>query len=228
MATGDAEARDEDRLPWLETAEEEYADGPSLFRIILVVVVALALVAAAIFGYQYYRQHRSVDGNGALIAAPQGDYKVKPDDPGGQQVEGEGDVATATSNGAGIGNAAIDMQAQPETPIEGKKAPPVTVDVGEAQAVTVIPAPRATPAAPVAGALVQLGSYGAESEANAAWARISKAHGYLAPLGKSVQAGQVGGRTVYRLRVDAGSAGQAASLCSKLKAAGQACFVPRG
>ncbi|CAN5718467.1 hypothetical protein BH11PSE6_BH11PSE6_23330 [soil metagenome] len=33
------------------------------------------------------------------------------------------------------------------------------------------------------------------------------------------------GNTVYRLRVNAGSANQASELCGKLKVAGEACFV---
>ena len=59
-----------------------------------------------------------------LIAAQEGDYKVKPDDPGGLKVEGEGETAIATSDGAGGGNASIDLNATPETPVSGAKAAP--------------------------------------------------------------------------------------------------------
>jgi hypothetical protein len=224
MSSGEYE-RPEDRLPWLETVEDNYDDGPSIVRIVLLVVVALAIVAAAIFGYQYYKKHAAVDGNGALIAAQEGDYKVKPDEPGGAKVEGEGDTAIATSNGAAIGNAAIDMKALPEAPVAGKKVAPAKVDAGSSKAVTAIPSAGASASG---GALVQLGSFGSAAEADSTWKTISKKHGELASLGKSVQSAQVGGKTVYRLRVNAGSAGQATSLCSKLSAAGQACFVPRG
>ena len=58
-----------------------------------------------------------------------------------------------------------------------------------------------------------------------AWGQASKRFTYLAPLGKSVQKAEVNGRTVYRLRVNAGSAGAATELCGKLKVAGEACFV---
>lgn len=227
MATGDYEMRDEvrdgDRLPWLETVEDDYDERPSVVRIVLLVVLALAIVAAAIFGYRYYRTHRGLDGNGALIAAQEGDYKVRPDDPGGVKVEGEGDSAIATSNGAGSGNASIDMTA-PEKPIEGKKVAPPGPDAGASKAIAAIPVAGA---AASGGSLVQLGSFDSEAEANANWSAISKKFGDVAPLGKSVQAAEVGGRTVYRLRVNAGSAGQAVSLCSKLAAGGQACFVPK-
>ena len=224
MSTGEYEMRDEDRLPWLETVEDDYDDGPSVVRIVLLVLLALAIVAAAIFGYQYFKKHQGVDGNGALITAQDGDYKVKPDDPGGMKVEGEGDTAIATSDGAGMSNAAIDMKAAPEAPVAGKKIAPATVDVGASKVIAAIPSAAA---AASGGALVQLGSFGSESEANATWATISKKFAYLAPMGKSVQAAQVNGQTVYRLRVNAGGAGAATSLCAKLAAAGQACFVPR-
>ncbi|WP_353203192.1 SPOR domain-containing protein [Sphingomonas sp.] len=224
MATGEYEMRDEDRLPWLETVEDDYDDGPSVLRIVLLVVLALAIVAGAIFGYQYYKKHQGVDGNGALITAQDGDYKVKPDDPGGLKVEGEGDTAIATSDGAGMSNAAIDLKAAPEAPIAGKKVEPTKVDAGTSKVVAAIPS---TAAAASGGAVVQLGSFGSEREADASWATLSKTYAYLAPMGKSVQAAQVNGQTVYRLRVNAGGAGAATSLCAKLAAAGQACFVPR-
>lgn len=224
MASGDYDVRDDDRLPWLETVDEDYDQGPSVLRIVLLVVLALAIVAAAIFGYQWYQKRQGVDGNGALIAAQPGDYKVKPDDPGGMKVEGEGDVAIATSNGSAPANASVDMAALPEQPVAGKKAAPTPTPTGASSAVAAIP--QAVPAAS-GGALVQLGSFPDEAAADAEWGNISKKLGFLAPLGKSVQAAQVGGRTVYRLRVNAGSAGQATSLCRRIAAAGAACFVPR-
>ncbi|WP_447411482.1 SPOR domain-containing protein [Clostridium perfringens] len=35
----------------------------------------------------------------------------------------------------------------------------------------------------------------------------------------------IGGRTLYRLRVNAGSANQAADICGRLRVAGESCFV---
>jgi len=239
MATSsDYEVRDEDRLPWLETVDEDYDEGPSVFRVVLMVLLGLAIIAAAIFGFYWYKQHERADGNGALIAAQEGDYKVKPDDPGGLKVEGEGDTAIATSDGAGAGNASIDLNATPEVPVAGTKAAPAaqTPLGGASKAVLAIPAsggklapgqPAAAPAAgpSAGGALVQLGSFPDEAAANAAWAKAAKRFTYLAPLGKSVQQAEVNGRTMFRLRVNAGSANQATELCGKLKVAGEGCFV---
>ena len=76
------------------------------------------------------------------------------------------------------------------------------------------------------GSVVQLGSFPTEGAANSAWAMLSKRFAYVGALGKSVEQAEVAGRTVYRLRVNAGSAGNASSICGKLKVAGEACFVP--
>ncbi|MGY4396882.1 hypothetical protein ACVWZA_002067 [Sphingomonas sp. UYAg733] len=239
MATSnDFDMRDEDRLPWLETVDEDYETGPSPLRIIALIALALAVIAAALFGYQYYHKARGEAGNGALINAQEGDYKVKPDDPGGLKVEGEGDSAIATSDGAASGDAKINAEAVPEAPVAGTKAKAGAATTGAAKAVTAIPASggalKAAPTGPArsasagtsGGALVQLGSFPDEASANAAWTKTSKRFTYLAPLGKSVQKADVNGRTMYRLRVNAGSAGQASSLCGKLRVAGEACFVP--
>lgn len=241
MATsgGDYDQRDEDRLPWLETVDDDYRDGPGIGRLILLVLLGLAVIAAAIFGYYYYQRTQGSDGNGELIAAQEGDYKVKPDDPGGLKVEGEGESAIATSDGSTAGNATINVEAIPETPVAGTKAGATTTPAtGANKAVVAVPASggklTAAPTGPgklpasggtSGGALVQLGSFGSEAEANAQWAKTSKRFAYLAPLGKSVQEADVGGRKVFRLRVNAGSAGQASELCGKLKVAGEQCFV---
>lgn len=241
MATsgGDYDQRDEDRLPWLETVDDDYRDGPGIGRLILLVLLGLAVIVAAIFGYYSYQRTQGSDGNGELIVAQEGDYKVKPDDPGGLKVEGEGESAIATSDGSTAGNATINVEAIPETPVAGTKAgATATPATGANKAVVAVPAsggkltaaptgPGKLPAAGGAsgGALVQLGSFGSEAEANAQWAKTSKRFAYLAPLGKSVQEADVGGRKVFRLRVNAGSAGQASELCGKLKVAGEQCFV---
>jgi hypothetical protein len=238
MTSPKLDSHDDDRLPWLETAEDDYHEGPSALHIALVVAALLAVIAAAILGYQLIRNARDAGGNGALIAAQEGDYKVKPDEPGGLKVEGEGDSAIATSNGAGSGNGAINVKAVPEAPIIGKKAAPAVKEgAGVSKSVTSLPPSHGKLAAktttpPVAhgtsgGALVQLGAFPSEAAANAAWSKLSARITYLAPLGKSVQVADVNGHTTYRLRVNAGSASQASEVCGKLKVAGEACFVAK-
>ena len=238
MAEGWSEptVSDEDRLPWLETATDGYDEGPSIGRIVGLVLVGLAAIAALLGGVYWYQHRAPAPGNGDLIAAPDGDYKVKPNDPGGMKVDGEGDAAVATSGGAN-GGGKIAVSSLPEAPVAGKKAATdgktehgVSTATATAGAGGKLVAPPPGKPLPVstgggAGAVVQLGAFPTEAGANAAWAAQSKRFAYLAPLGKSVQKADVNGRTFYRLRVNAGSATAASDLCGKLKVAGESCLV---
>lgn len=237
----DMDLREEDRLPWLETVEPDEHVGPGIGRVIGLVVLGLVVLAALVFAI-FKVQHRPTGPDGQLIAAQEGDYKVKPSDPGGLKVEGEGDSAIATSAGKGAGSGAIDLKAVPEAPVKSTGGPHAkatpTGPIGH-NAVAQVPASggRLVAAAPVtvargpvagsatSGSLVQLGAYPSEAAANAAWTTFTKRFAYIAPLGKAVQPVATGGRTLYRLRVNAGSANQAADICGRLKVAGESCFV---
>ncbi|MFZ5749145.1 MAG: SPOR domain-containing protein [Pseudomonadota bacterium] len=224
---------DDDRLPWLESVEEDYSEGPGFWRVALLVVLGLAVIAAVVFGYWWYQRQRGISGNGELITAPAGDYKVKPDQPGGMKVDGEGDTVFATSEGE-TANASINLDAAPEAPVQGTILPTPTATATGASRVTVrVPTPGAAttaspvpaPSGPAGGAVIQLGAFPDESGANAAWGRMAKAFPVLAPLGHSVQKSEKDGKTVYRLRVNAGSNGQAQDICARITAAGQGCYV---
>ncbi len=234
----DMDLREEDRLPWLETVEPDEQDTVGIGRVIALVVLGLAVLAAIIFGI-YKLQQRAPTGDGQMIAAQEGDYKVKPDDAGGLKVKGEGDSAIATSAGKS-GNGAIDLRGVPEAPVGGKRAVAAKADDAAGRnAVAQVPASggRLVAAAPLTpskpngagtatgGSLVQLGAYPSEAVANAAWTNFSKRFAYVGALGKSVQPVATGGRTLYRLRVNAGSANQAADICGRLRVAGETCFV---
>jgi SPOR domain len=241
MTTSDEiDLRDEDRLPWLETVEPDEPEGPGVFRVVALVVLGLVVVSAIVFGiYQVQQRTGSSEGTGELIAAQEGDYKVRPDDPGGLQVKGEGDSAIATSAGSNAASA-IDLKAVPEAPITGTRSAGATpVAGGGTRAVAEVPgaggrlkatAPMAAPRTKVpgagsGGALVQLGAFPSEAAANAAWSAVAKRFGYVATLGKEVQPAEVSGRKVFRLRVNAGSATAASDICGRLKVAGESCFV---
>ncbi len=226
-----------DRLPWLETADEDYEEKPPVLRTALLVLAGVAVIVAAIGGWWLLqRSGGGAGGTGALINAAEGDYKVKPDDPGGMKVDGAGDTVFAASEGATT-NGSINVGAMPEAPVAGKAAPKaapapvtganrVTAPVPSAPSASKAAAPARRAPGPSAGSsIIQLGSFPAEAGANGAWARLSKRFNYLAPLGKSVEKAEVNGKTVYRLRVNAGSNSQASDLCGRLKAAGEACFL---
>lgn len=223
--------QDEDRLPWLEAVEndeeEEGVSGDKLLVFLIAGLVALGLVVGGI--YWLRSQKDGPNGDGTLIAAQEGDYKVKPDDPGGMKVEGQGDSAFAASEGAEA-NGQIDQRSMPEAPVAGQKGatPAKPAATGPAKsAVTAIvppsggklapPLATGTPNAPAAaGTLIQLGAYGSQASAEAAWGRLSGANTSLARLPKTIAAASVGGNTVYRLRADAGTPANAAALCKQV------------
>ena len=241
MATSGDDARDEDRLPWLESVEEERDGGAPVWRVAGLVVLGLVAIAALVYAIYWVQTHHHVaGGNGQLIQAPPGDYKVKPDEPGGMKAQGEGTEALATSQGNNQANAAIDLNAVPEAPVAGKPAAvrqsagggathvatAVPATSGKLQAQAPVSAPKASVEALANGAIVQLGAYPDQSAAQGAWKHLSSRFSYLAPLGDSIEPATVNGRTVFRLRVNAGSAQAANELCGKLKVAGEACYIP--
>ncbi len=135
---------EEDRLPWLEPVEEEGGDeGISAGRLIAGLLVALVTLGLIVGGVYWLKQRAGGSGTASddptLIAAQPGPYKVKPAEPGGMTVKGQGDSSYAASEGADP-NAKIDLSAIPEAPIaKGGEATPTP-----APTAPVAPAP-ATP-----------------------------------------------------------------------------------
>ncbi len=223
--------QDEDRLPWLEAVENDTEEeGVDTGRVLGFVIAGLLALAIVVGGVTWLRS-QGPEGDGALIAAQEGDYKVKPDQPGGMKVEGQGDSAFATSEGAEA-TGKIDQRSQAEAPVAATKsatAPAKTAPTSAKPAVTaVVPpsggalAPRAPAAQPGAtaaasgGGLVQFGAYGSQASAEAAWSRLTAANPSVAKLPKSIVAAAVGGNTFYRLRANAGSAANAAAVCKQV------------
>ena len=119
-----ADLDEEDRLPWLEAVDEdEGGDGPSALKLIAAVLIGLVAIGAIVGGIFWMgNRDGQATGDAQLIAAPEGDYKVSPDDPGGMKVEGEGDTAFAASEGAEP-KGAIDTSAVPEAPVDHGRRP---------------------------------------------------------------------------------------------------------
>ena len=204
---------DDDRLPWLEAVDEEDTDeGPSAGKLIAYVVVGL--IVGGLF-WMSGRDDAGAEEDQMLIAAPEGDYKVKPVDPGGMKVDARDETALAASQGQ-TPDGRIDVAAVPETPMT---AQPKAAQPAPART----PVPAAEPAAPAAGgATIQLGAFDSNAQANAAWKTLSGRFKYLEPLGHSVMTAEVGGRTFYRLRA---SGPGARDICRRLEVAGESCMV---
>jgi hypothetical protein len=205
---------DPDRLPWLETADGyEYEESSSPLKVAGLVLAGLALLAAIVGGIYWLQRNQSggASGNGELIAAQEGDYKVAPTDREGKTFEGEGDSAFAAS--------------------EGKKVE-VSIDPAKAKAAAQVSqqAPGAVPAktgpAPAGSGFVQLGAFSDSAKADQAWAAMGKRFGFLSGLNRRIAEGAAeGGRKVYRLQAVAANPAAAQQLCAKLKAAGENCMV---
>jgi cell division protein FtsN len=205
---------DPDRLPWLETADGyEYEESASPLKVLALVVGGLALLAAIVGGIYWVQRNQSGgQGNGELIAAQEGNYKVAPSagESKGKSFEGEGDAAFAAS--------------------EGKKVE-VSVDPAKAKAAAAAAAAPAAPVAPSAAipagaAFVQLGAYSDSASAQSAWTALGKRFGAISGSNKRIAEGSAeGGRKVFRLQAVAANAAEAQQLCAKLKAAGENCMV---
>ena len=208
---------DPDRLPWLETADGyEYDDRASPLRIAVMLLAGLVLLAA-IVGAIYWLQRNQIggaNGNGELIAAPAGAYKVKPQDAGGKRFEGEGDSAFAASEGTKTGATLVPAAKTATTP-----TPSATASAT---------APASNAAAPAGAVMVQLGAFGDSAKADTAWAALNKRFGFLAGTNRKIAEASVeGGRKVFRLQAVTANASAAQQLCAKLKAAGENCLIVR-
>lgn len=215
---------EEDRLPWLEAVEEDEPEGPSAGKMIAFVVIGLVAIGLIVGGlFWMNNRDTTADGDGTLIAAPEGDYKVPPSDPGGMKVDGKGDTAFAASEGADPrGN--IDVNALPEAPVaKATPAPEAPKAAAPTPAPKVeAPQPKQEAPAPAAagGGAIQLGAFSSQAAANSAWKAMAARFKYLAPLSQSVTPVTTNGKTLYRLRA---SGPDAAGICGRLRVAGEQC-----
>lgn len=245
----------EDRLPWLEAADEYEDDAEVSPARLLIMVLGGLLLIGAVLGGLWWMQNGGARGQGELIVADKGDYKVAPKVDGAKVFEGEGDASFAATEGAEP-SGKVDASRMPEepavTPQEREAAAKAVADkakrdkdaAAKAEAVRIAAADKGKPkpaamsvktaegtakGSDAAGgsATIQLGAFSSEAAATKAWTNLSKRFPYLADLGKSVSPTTAGEKTVYRLRASAGSAANAASLCGKLRVAGENCVVVR-
>ncbi|MBJ7440367.1 MAG: SPOR domain-containing protein [Sphingopyxis sp.] len=241
----------EDRLPWLEAADGVEEDGEVSPARLLVMVLGGMLLIGAVLGGLWWVQNGGARGKGELIAAQDGDYKVAPKSDGAKNFEGEGDASFSASEGAEPAGK-VDPTRMPEEPaVTPQEREAATAKVAadkaaaaKAKAKPAVVAAKAQPkpaatsvktpgaavkAAPASAgsAMIQLGAFSSDAAAAKAWTNLSKRFAYLADLNKSVSPAKVGNGTVYRLRVAAGTAANAANLCGKLRVAGENCVIVR-
>lgn len=202
----------EERLPWLETDDDD--EGPAVDRgrilgIVLVGVAFLLLAGAALWFFTRDEEGGEIVADGGVIEAPAEPYRTRPENPGGRRVAGTGDTSFEVAEGREIRGRIADSD-----------APSPSIDRSLAADETSAPAPSA-------GIGVQVGAYLSREAAEAGWSTLSER---LEPLhGRShrVVEGMADSGKVFRLQAVAGSLDDAQALCSRVKAAGGDCQVKR-
>jgi len=223
----DSRAAQDADLPWLQEVEDEDAPGGISARKMLAGLLVVLVVAGLVAGTFFWLGQREAAVTGApeLIRAPEGPYKVKPDDPGGLDVTGESQTTFETSAGQDV-DSRLDIPGQPPAATE---APPQRIPPNETKAP--VPAEETPPAATepsgAPGSVVQLGAYRNTAQAERAWSALSTRFDALSGLTKIVVPYSAGGSSGYRLRAAAGSPEQARQVCEALQAAGESCFIAR-
>jgi cell division septation protein DedD len=241
------ELADEDRLPWLEAVEEDgdRGGGPSVAKLIIAIVIGLVAIGVVVGGLWWIGNGNRADEN-TIITAEKGDYKQRPENPGGMNITGEGNTMFAASEGQQPrGNVNVNGVAeQPAAPAQGQNAgqqgtqgqqagQPARPGPGQQAQAPARPAPTPPPARPApqqpqrpapapSGPAIQLGAFSSPAAANNAWRNLAGRFRYLAPLSHHLVAVQAGGRTLHRLRA---SGPDSANICRRLQAAGEACTI---
>lgn len=208
-------AGEEERLPWLESGDEDDGEGEvdtgRIFGFVLLAVLALAAFIGGIWWFGQRGEDPELVADGSTIEAPPGPYKERPADPGGKQFEGTGNLAPAVGEGERREGRLADAAPQPS--IDAPKPGPA-------------PGASATPAA-AGGVAVQVGAYSSKADAEAGWQKLLAQTDKLAGVSHRVVQGQADIGTVFRLQAMAGDAAAASRLCAALKGDGVACQVKR-
>lgn len=208
-------AFDEDeRLPWLESGDEDYEDESSDTGRMLGFVLMGLIALGAIVGAIWWATHRNPDpqlADGSTIEAPAEPYKTAPSDAGGKQFAGTGDSSFAVSEG----------QTRPAQLATGAAAPKAAASAGAAA-----PVATGAAAAPAGGVGVQVAAYSSNAAAEAGWTKLAAQHAaILSGVRHRVVEGTADIGKVYRLQAVASDAAAANALCGRLKAAGTPCQV---
>lgn len=210
-ADGELDLSADDSLPWLEADEEdESAGGVDTVQVIIFALILLGILVAVV-GAFWYLGNRSGDAaqvaDGSVIEAPEAPYKERPDDPGGTDFEGTGNVAPVVGEGGAPDGV---MATEPDS---GEESP------SEQQ-------PEPEPAAPATGGVgVQLAAYSSRARAEQGWRDLSRRTEALSGMRYRIEEGVVDIGTVYRLQAVAGDRAAADRLCSALKSDGIDCQV---
>jgi len=204
----------EERLPWLESDDEDEQQGVDTGRIVAfgaVGALALVLLLGALWWFTGEGTDEKLVADGGTIEAPEEPYRTRPDDPGGQQVAGTGDTSFEVGEGQSV-----------EGQIAGGgDAPALSKDREQAGA------PAATSTRSVSGIGVQVGAYSSRDAAETGWTTLSGRIEALQGRNHRVVQGTADSGTIYRLQAVASTVAEAETLCRSIKSQGGDCQVKR-
>lgn len=216
-AANELDLSEDDSLPWLESDEDDdEAGGVDTAQIIGFAAILLALLLVVV-GAIYMISNRNTDpaivADGSTIEAPEGPIKERPEDPGGKEFAGTGNVAPAVGEG----------EIREGQVASGTETAASGAESGAASASGTETGSGATTSA--SGVGVQLAAYSSRSRAEKGWSDLIRQTDALSGLRYRVVEGVVDGSTVYRLQAVTGDRAAADQLCSALKADGLDCAV---
>ena len=225
----------DERLPWLESADDidpERFDSGRIIGFVMLGLVALAMIVGAV----WFSSHRGPGkADGSLIRAEEGPYKVAPENPGGKKFAGTGDTSYAVAQGETRSGTIAGEESSPAPGFNAAGPPAATATPKPPASASAAPAPKASasatastaPAATGGGVGVQVAAYTSAADAETGWSALAARHDALAGFKHRVVEGQAEFGRVFRLQAVTGDVASANALCAKLKASGQGCQVKR-
>lgn len=216
-------AGEDERLPWLESADDYEDDGADTRRIVGLALFGLMGVVALVGLLWWFTRERpdpALVADGSVIEAPAEPYKQRPDDAGGTEVDGTGQTSFAVAEGQAV-EGVIAGDAPPAVPAPTPAAAPATAAAGAPQAATPAPAPA------VSGVGVQVGAFSTRGAAETAWSQLSSRLPPLQGRSHRIVEGTADSGAIFRLQAVAGTVAEAEALCRSLRAAGGDCQVKR-
>ncbi|MEP3420493.1 MAG: SPOR domain-containing protein [Erythrobacter sp.] len=218
---GELDLSEDDSLPWLEADEEdEGSGGVDTVRLIALFLILALLLFAIIGAIWHFSNRPSGDqqvADGSLIEAPDGPTKVRPDDPGGKEFEGTGNVAPVVGGGGtpeGVLNTDGSSAQGTGADAAGNGGNGSGAGGGSSSATT-----------STSGVGVQLAAYSSRARAEQGWNDLSRRTDALSGARYRIEEGTVDIGTVYRLQAVASDRAAADQLCAALKADGLDCQV---
>ena len=225
-------ADEDERLPWLESEDDYEDEGPDSSRIATMVIFAV-LSLAAILGLAWWFSKPGSDeellAEGSTITAPDEPYRTRPADPGGEPVDGTGDVGFAIGEAQAREGQVAAGPAPAPTPAATASASAAarrSIDRAQAGATPAASAAAAPPAAP-GGVAVQVAAFSSRARAEQGWSELAGRYSALQGLQHRVVEASVDGATVFRLQALPGSVAAAETVCRSIRSAGGDCQVKR-